>query len=91
MYPTTIQLDNRDLANRVAKFLNNQQMPGVNTIDIRAVGGVVVLSGQLRTEREKRLYVQYCQRVAGVMQVIDELQVTQQKCSTGQPSTASVS
>lgn len=78
MYPTTAQWDDRDLARRIVEFFQARQLVDSTAIQIHALGGVIVLRGQVSSERERTLYVQCCQHVAGVVRVVDQLQVREE-------------
>ena len=65
----------RDLARQVTNFLAGQHVPALRAIQVEAQGGAVTLRGHVRTFFEKQLSHHSASRVAGVRQVIDEIQV----------------
>src|SRR5215475_5104904 len=65
----------RDLERRVTTFLASQHRPGLRAVKVHACQGVVTLSGQVGSFYEKQLSVQLSRRVAGVIQLDDELVV----------------
>jgi hypothetical protein len=65
----------RELARRVTNFLSGQSVPALRAIQVEATNGAVTLRGQVRTFYEKQLSHHSASRVAGVRQVIDEVQV----------------
>jgi len=66
---------NDDLRRRVQLFLHNSNLPGLRHINIDVDGGHVVLSGQVQTFYERQLAGEFSRRVAGVLQVSDQLEV----------------
>jgi hypothetical protein len=65
----------RELARRVANFLAGQHVPALRVVRVEAHNGVVTLSGRVRSFYEKQLSHHSAKRVAGVLQVIDEIEV----------------
>ena len=69
-------LDNdRELARRVTNFLAGQHVPALRAIQVKAHNGAVTLSGRVRSYYEKQLSHHGAKRVAGVHQVINEIEV----------------
>jgi osmotically-inducible protein OsmY len=66
---------NQDLERRVVTYLENRQIPGVRWIEVQADQGVVKLSGTVRTFYQKQLCTHCTRRVAGVVEIIDEINV----------------
>lgn len=50
-------------------------MPGLRQLDVEARDGIVTLSGTVRTYYEKQLSQQRCKRVAGVIRLVDNVEV----------------
>lgn len=74
-FPITTCLDtNGELAMRVRQYLIAQR-PEFSSLDVRARDGKVDLSGELPTYYLRQLAVAAAQRVAGVLQVVDRLDV----------------
>ena len=66
-----------DLAYRVALFLQQQRVATGSHLRIEARGGTVTLRGQVRSFHQRQLVHTLARHVAGVLQVIDELDVEQ--------------
>ena len=66
----------RELARRVTNYLAGQHVPALRAIQVEALNGAVTLRGTVKTFYEKQLTHHSASRVAGVRQVIDEIQVT---------------
>ena len=65
-----------ELRLRVVNFLADSNMPGLRHLEVAAAGGTVTLRGRVRTYYEKQLCRQRCRRVAGVVQLVDHVVVT---------------
>jgi osmotically-inducible protein OsmY len=65
----------RDLERRVLSFLAARHVPGLRYLAVQATNGVVTVSGQVLTFYEKQLCNQCCRRVAGVMELINAVNV----------------
>jgi osmotically-inducible protein OsmY len=65
----------QDLERRVLTYLETRQIPGVRWIEVQADQGIVKLSGTVRTFYQKQLCTHCTRRVAGVVQVVDEISV----------------
>ena len=65
----------RDLERRVVNYLVERRLPSVPQLAIEASGGIVTLRGRVHSISEKQLAVDCCQRVAGVIKLIDTLDV----------------
>ena len=70
-----LRQDELDLARRVKNFLAGRNLPGLRRLSIDVDGSSVVLRGTVRTFYEKLLAVHCCQRVAGVINVVDGIEV----------------
>ncbi len=64
-----------DLAMRVRNFLDGRNIPGLRRLGVTVSAGQVTLFGRVRTFYEKQLALHCCQRVAGVIHVIDAIEV----------------
>lgn len=64
-----------DLKRRVRQYLHDRHMPGLRRLSIDAQGGVVTVRGKVRTFYERQLCQHICRRVAGVLRVVDEVEV----------------
>ncbi|MBA4018368.1 MAG: hypothetical protein C0483_14475 [Pirellula sp.] len=65
-----------DLQRRVVSFLADANMPGLRQLRVDAVDGTVTLRGTVRTYYEKQLSQQRCKRVAGVVRMVDQIEVS---------------
>lgn len=64
-----------DVLRRLHLFLSAANMPGLRRIRIDVSGDTVILSGRVRTFYERQTAVERSQRVAGVIQVDDQIEV----------------
>ena len=64
-----------DLERRVLNFLNTRQVPALRQVGVEADQGTIVLTGRVSSFYEKQLALSCCSRVAGVIQLVDELAV----------------
>jgi len=64
-----------ELEHRLANYLYQRDVPGGNSVQLNAHGGVVALSGELPTRYAKWLCIECCRRVAGVIKVIDNMKI----------------
>jgi hypothetical protein len=64
-----------DLARRIALFLEQRRLTSSNRLTVAADRGVVTLRGTAPTFHQRQLIVSATRRVAGVIQIMDELDV----------------
>lgn len=64
-----------ELQRRVSNFLQNRCVPRSSNLEIEARNGVVTLRGTHRSFYHKQLCINCCQRVAGVVRLIDATKV----------------
>jgi len=64
-----------DLERRVMSFLWGRHVPSLRHLAVQAVAGTVTLRGQVRSFYEKQLCHDCCRRVAGVVRLIDHVDV----------------
>jgi hypothetical protein len=69
-----IEVD-RELERRITSFLAGRHVPGLRSLEVHARNGVVTVRGRVMTFYEKQLCNQCCRRVAGVLQLINEVDV----------------
>lgn len=67
-------LADRELENRVNNLIQHH-ISSVRTIEISARNGVITLRGRVKSFYNKQVCIHCCQRVAGVFQVLDRLEV----------------
>ncbi len=63
------------LRQRVLQFLAGSQIPALRQVRVEIDGDSVVLRGELGTFYEKQMATQFASRVAGVIRVIDSIEV----------------
>jgi osmotically-inducible protein OsmY len=64
-----------ELERRVRSFLDDAHMPGLRHLTVVVRNGVVTLSGQVRTYYERQLGCMRTRRVAGVVKLVDRINV----------------
>jgi osmotically-inducible protein OsmY len=65
----------RDLERRVVNYLARRHVPGLRQLAVEANNGTVTLRGQVRSFYEKQLSHHCCRRVAGVIRLVDAIDV----------------
>ncbi len=70
----TCDTDN-DLKRRIINFLHQRHVPSLRTIDVDVDQGVVTMRGHVNSFYHKQLCLNCCQRVAGVVRLVDEVEV----------------
>lgn len=76
----------RDLQQRVALFIQQRQLSKGARLTILAHRGVVTLAGLVPTFHQRQLLFSLARRVAGVVQVQDELEVESHEDHEPEPS-----
>jgi osmotically-inducible protein OsmY len=71
----SIDRASHELQDRVALFLQQRQVTLGGRVVVEAHRGVVTISGQLPTYYQRQLVHTFTRRVAGVVQVIDQIEV----------------
>ncbi len=66
---------NGDLERRVMNYLHSKQMRSLREVTVDADNGIVVLRGEVGSFYEKQLCLNCTRRVAGVVELIDEILV----------------
>ena len=64
-----------DLKQRVESFLRQKKVMRRDNVCVEVTEGLVTLDGRVRSYYEKQLFLSACQRVAGVMSVVDNINV----------------
>ena len=64
-----------DLKRRILNFLHQRHVPSLRSIHVDVDQGVVTMRGRVDSFYHKQLCLNCCQRVAGVVQVIDQIRV----------------
>jgi osmotically-inducible protein OsmY len=70
-----IEFPDEDLRQRIESFLKSRHFPDFETLHVDVHDGSVTLSGSLRSYYEKQVALNSCQRVAGVLTLIDNVDV----------------
>jgi osmotically-inducible protein OsmY len=76
----------RELQRRVSVFLS-QQVPRLRTVEVEVCQGVVTIVGRVNSFYERQLCISCCQRVAGVINLNDKVEVAQPSTSAPHSST----
>lgn len=66
----------RELQRRVSGFLS-QQVPRLHAVEVEVCHGVVTILGRVNSFYERQLCISCCQRVAGVINLNDKVEVVQ--------------
>jgi osmotically-inducible protein OsmY len=74
-------LDGDDLALRVHLFLSGRSQPALRNLEVSAHRGTVLLRGRTQSFYHKQLALELTRRVAGVIQINDELVVDDSQAS----------
>jgi hypothetical protein len=80
---TAVETADGDLERRTRIFLAGQGVSALRRITVSASGGALKLCGRVHSFYEKQLCLNCCQHVAGVIRVVDEIEV--EKKATGRP------
>lgn len=64
-----------ELQQRVLLFLTGSNLPALRHLKVNVDGDTVTLRGQVQTFYEKQLAVEFSKRVAGVIRVVDAIDV----------------
>ncbi len=75
MFSLLSRKNDEALAHRVCECLRRTYRPSLARVSISAHGGVITVRGQVYSYHEKQLCLSLCQRVPGVVRVVDQLQV----------------
>jgi osmotically-inducible protein OsmY len=65
-----------ELKRRVSNYLATRYFPALKRLEIDAQSGIVTLRGRVSSFYEKQIAVHSCQRVAGVVRLVDAVDVT---------------
>ena len=71
------QTGDRDLQRRIVNFLHEKGPPNLRYLEVEVRTGVATVKGQVRTYYEKQLATCCCQRVAGVLQIVNDVKVVE--------------
>jgi osmotically-inducible protein OsmY len=65
----------KDLQSRVVTFLSSRHFPAFRNLSVSVSDGAVHVSGKLNSFYAKQVALNTCQRVAGVLELIDKIEV----------------
>lgn len=65
-----------DLSRRVLNFLHARNVPHCGDLEVEVRNGEAIVAGCVATGYEKQVVSSCCQRVAGVLRVINEVRVS---------------
>ncbi len=68
-----------DVRNRVTSFLRGRHFPAFRNLEVEVQNGAVTLSGAVCSYYEKQVALNSCQRVAGVLSLVDRVDVSVQQ------------
>lgn len=83
----SIQVD-RELERRVLIYLEQQHFPQLHAVEVKARQGIVTIRGRVSSFYERQLCIHCCQRVAGVVQVNDQVEVGRRRAESASRWTA---
>jgi osmotically-inducible protein OsmY len=66
----------RDLERRILNYLAGRHVSALRQLEVEAHNGTVTLRGRVKSFYEKQLCQHCCRRVAGVVNFIDDVQVS---------------
>jgi hypothetical protein len=72
---TTAAIKREGLRQRVRLFLDGSNIPALRYVDVEIDGDAVLLRGKVRSFYERQMALQFASRVAGVIRVIDLIEV----------------
>jgi osmotically-inducible protein OsmY len=72
---SSISHADHELKRRVLNYLADRHMPALRHLEVEADNGTVTLRGRVRSFYEKQLCQHCCQRVAGVIRLVDAIVV----------------
>lgn len=77
----TIRVDypDDDVQLRVARFLCSKHFSNFNELDVQVEHGQVTVTGEVDSFYEKQVAMNSCQRVAGVLALVDQIRVRKAK------------
>ncbi|HEV2970326.1 MAG TPA: BON domain-containing protein [Pirellulales bacterium] len=74
--PSVSKVADRDLQQRILNYLFGQHVSDLRFLAVEARRGVVTLRGRVHTFHQKQLCLNCCQRVAGVVRINDQIEVS---------------
>ena len=71
-----IRFGDKDILWRVESYLCSKHFPAFRNLQIDVLNGIVTVSGNVDNFHERQVALNSCRRVAGVLQLIDEIEVS---------------
>lgn len=71
-----VECTDSDLQRRVTNYLASRFLPALKRLEVKTQDGTVILRGKLPTFHAKQIAIHSCRRVAGVRELIDEVEVS---------------
>jgi hypothetical protein len=80
---TKLRIDypDQDLLQRIQCFLRSQHFPAFRDLAVHVENGHVCLVGEVGSFYEKQVAINSCQRVAGVLSLVDQVTVSDPELS----------
>ncbi len=72
-----IDFSDQDLQERVSSFLGSRHFPAFKDLEVSVDNGMVTVAGTVNSYYEKQVAMTSCQRVAGVLSLIDQIVVSE--------------
>jgi len=72
--------EGRDLERRIMACLKSR-FPALSGVHVTVIGGTADIRGEVASKNDKRLCVEYCRHVPGVLRIVDELVVAEKGSS----------
>ena len=70
-----VEFDDDDLCHRISNFLGSRHFPAFRNLLVQVDNGYVKVSGEVNSYYEKQVALTSCRRVAGVIEVTDDVEV----------------
>jgi osmotically-inducible protein OsmY len=70
-----VDYDDTDVKTRVANFLNSRHFANLRGLTVECRHGAVTVAGNVDSFYEKQVALNSCRRVAGVLSLIDRIEV----------------
>ena len=67
--------EDAELRRRIVGYLATKHLPNLRRLSVNAAGGKVTLRGRVDSFHEKQVAIHSCRRVAGVRDLVDNVEV----------------
>jgi hypothetical protein len=71
----TVAHPDSELKRRILIFFFQRHLPALRNVEVAVDAGTVVIQGRVNSFYEKQVCLHCCRRVAGVVQVVDNVEV----------------